>query len=330
MAQGTYSQLSFQERDWLAVLRAQGLSIGEMARRLQRNKSTISRELRRNRAPTYCSYGAGSAERRARQRKKLAARRPRLKNKRIRTYVRAKLHLGWSPEQIAGRLPLKHPGLNISHEAIYQYIYQPNVRRQENLVPYLPRAHRRRQEKGHRHTHRDPHIPERISVRQRPDHIMSRKQVGHWENDTVTSRKSLAALNVIVERKTRFTKISKLQRRTARNTRCAITKTLSHYPAKARRTITYDNGKENVEHRETNAVLGTKSFFCEPFHSWEKGTVENTVGLVRRVFPKKTDFDHVSTEDIKALERRLNNRPRKSLHFRTPKEMFKQTVALAH
>ena len=137
-------------------------------------------------------------------------------------------------------------------------------------------------------------------------------------------------LNVIVERKTRFTKITKLKRRTARNTRCAITKILSHYPAMVRRTITYDNGKENVEHRQTNAALGTKSFFCEPFHSWEKGTVENTVGLVRRTFPKKTDFDLVTTAEVKRLERRLNNRPRKSLHFKTPEEVFKQTVALAH
>jgi len=330
MAQRTYSQLSLQERDRLAVLRARGLSIGAMSRRLQRSKSTISRELRRNRGPTYCSYGAGSAQRRAHWRKKLAARRPRLKNQRIRTYVRAKLHLGWSPEQIDGRLPTKYPGLHISHEAIYQYIYQPNVRKQENLVPYLPRAHRRRQEKGHRHTHRDPHIPERISIWQRPAHILKRAQLGHWENDTVTSRKSLAVLNVIVERKTRFTKITKLKRRTARNTRCAITKILSHYPAMVRRTITYDNGKENVEHRQTNAALGTKSFFCEPFHSWEKGTVENTVGLVRRTFPKKTDFDLVTTAEVKRLERRLNNRPRKSLHFKTPKEVFKQTVALAH
>lgn len=330
MAQRTYSQLSLRERDRLAVLRAQGLSIGEMARRLERNKSTISRELRRNRGPTYCSYGAGSAQHRACQRKKLAARRERLKNQRIRTYVRTKLRLGWSPEQIAGRLSMKHPGLHISHEAIYQYVYEPNVRRRENLVPYLPRAHRRRQVKGHRHTHRDSHIPERISIHQRPAHILTRKQLGHWESDTVTSRKSLAALHVIVERTTRLTKIAKLARCTARNSRCTITRTLSHYPAKARRTITYDNGKENVEHRQTNTVLGTRSFFCEPFHSWEKGTVENTVGLVRRVFPKKTDFDHVSSKEIKRLERRLNNRPRKSLHFRTPKEVFDLTVALAH
>jgi len=330
MARRTYSQLSLWERDRLAVLRAQGLSIGEMARRLQRNKSTISRELQRNRGPSYCSYGAGSAERRARQRKKLAARRERLKNQRIRTYVHTKLRLGWSPEQIAGRLSMRHPGMHISHEAIYQYVYEPTVRRGENLIPYLPRAHRHRQVKGHRHTHRVSHIPGRISIHQRPAHISTRKQLGHWESDTVTSRKSLAALNVIVERKTRFTKIAKIARRTARNARCAITRTLSHYPTKARRTITYDNGKENVEHGQTNDVLGTRSFFCEPFHSWEKGTVENTVGLVRRVFPKKTDFDLVSTKEVKQLERRLNNRPRKSLNFKTPNEAFKASVALAH
>lgn len=330
MAQRTYSQLSLEERDRLALLRAQGLSLSEMALRLRRHKSTVSRELQRNRAPVYDSYGAGVADRRARQRKILAARRPRLKSQRIRTYVHQKLHQGWSPELIAGRLPISHPGLSISYEAIYQYLYEPRVRRQENLVPLLARAHKRRHVKGHRHTHRESHIPERISIRERPSHVQHRKQLGHWENDSVHSRQGIAALNVLVERKTRLTKISILQRRTARHTRSAITRTLSRYPIHVRRSITYDNGSENTEHRETNSALGTRSYFCEPFHSWEKGTVENTIGLVRRVFPKKTNFNLVTQTEIKRLERQLNNRPRKVLHYRTPLEVFRSSVALAH
>lgn len=328
MAHRTYSQLSLEERDRIAALRAQGVSIGEMARRLKRNKSTISRELHRNRAAVYCSYGAGTADRRAHQRKCLAAHRPRLKDARTRIYVHRKLRQGWSPEIIAGRLPMKHPGLSISHEAIYQYIYQPEVRRRENLVPHLVRAHKRRQIKGHRHTHCDSHIPGRISIRQRPAHVDTRKQFGHWESDAVQSRQSVSSLHVLVERKTRFIKISKLARRTARHTRTAITRTLSQYPAHARRSITYDNGSENVEHREVNRTLGTNSFFCEPFHSWEKATVENSIGLVRRVFPKKTNFDLVSSRDAKRLELKLNNRPRKVLQFRTALEVFRSCVAL--
>ena len=248
----------------------------------------------------------------------------------MRQYVRSHLRLGWSPEQIAGRLPQAKPGLSVSHEAIYQYIYHPMIRRRENLVPYLTRAHWKRQLRGHRHTHRDPHIPERISVRERPAYINGRQQVGHWENDLIISRRSPAALNIIVERKTRLTKLIKVAHHTPHETRCAITKTLSHLPRHARRSITYDNGHENLHHREINAVLGTSSYFCEPYHSWEKGTVENTVGLVRRVFPKKTDFARINTKTIKRLERLLNNRPRKTLHFKTPNEAFSHAVALRH
>lgn len=330
MAHKTYCQLSLEERDRMAIFRAQGLSINEMARRLKRNKSTVSRELQRNSGTVYDSYGGGSADRRARQRRLTASRRERLRNPGIRSYVRSKLRLGWSPEQIAGRLPQVKPGRSVSHEAIYQYIYHPMIRRKENLVPYLARAHWKRQQRGHRHTHRDPHIPERISVRQRPGYIEQRQQLGHWENDLIISRRSPAALNILVERKTRFTKLVKVARHTPHDTRCAITKTLSRYPTHARRSITYDNGHENLHHREVNAVLGTASYFCEPYHSWEKGTVENTVGLVRRVFPKKTDFARINTKAIKRLEQRLNNRPRKSLYFKTPKEVFSKAVALQH
>lgn len=328
MAQKTYCQLSLEERDRIAIFRAQGLSINEMSRRLRRNQSTVSRELHRNSGTVYNSYGGGSADRRARQRRQTASHRERLRNLRIRSYVRSKLHLGWSPEQISGRLPQDLPGLSISHEAIYQYVYHPMIRRRENLVPYLARAHWKRQLKGHRHTHRDPHIPERLSIRQRPRHIERRKQLGHWENDLIISRRSPVALNILVERKSRLTKLSKVAHHTPRATRCAITKTLCRYPKHARRSITYDNGHENLEHREVNVVLETASYFCEPYHSWEKGTVENTVGLVRRVFPKKTDFARIRTKQIKRLEHQLNNRPRKSLSFKTPKEVFSNAVAL--
>jgi len=330
MAQKTYSQLSIAERDHICNLRIQGLTLSEIAKRLKRNKSTISRELKRNRAPIYDAYGAGSAQRRAEQRKHQAGHRPRLKNAMIRSYVKRKLRTGWSPEQIAGRLPQQLPGLRISHEAIYQYIYSPETRQVENLVPFLARSHKRRQLKGHRHTHRDSHIPERISILRRPEVVQQRCQLGHWESDTVIARHSKAALHVVVERKTRLTKITKLDGCTAQATRSALNRRLSHYPQAARRTITYDNGKENVQHTRVNQVLGTRSFFCEPFHSWEKGTVENTIGLIRRTFPKKTKFDTVSTTNVKKLERQLNNRPRKSLLFKTPNEVFMTSVALTH
>ncbi len=325
-----YHQLSLEERDHIATYRAQRLPLSEIARRLHRNKSSISRELRRNKAPIYDAYGACRAQREAQKRKRDAARRPRLKNARIRAYVKRHLRVGWSPEQIAGRLHQQHPKLSICVESIYRYIYDYRTRCQENFVPYLVRAHKRRQVRGHRHTHRDLHIPERISIIHRPGHVNARRHIGHWESDTVIARHSHAALSVTVERKTRFTKILRLQRRTARDLRVGLTRSLSQYPRHIRRTITYDNGPENVEHMIVNKVLGTRSYFCEPFHSWQKATVENTIGIIRRTFPKKTNFDKVTSAQIKRLERRLNNRPRKVLHYRTPKEAFTSCVALPH
>ena len=324
-----YHQLSLDERDHIARYRAEGLSLCEIARRLKRNKGTISRELRRNKAPIYNVYGAGRAEAEARTRKQRAGQRPRLKNAKIRSYVTRRLRLHWTPEQIAGGLKKSHEDLSICVESIYRFIYDRKVRCQENFVPCLVRAHKRRYLRGHRHTHRDLHIPERISILVRPKVVEARRQLGHWESDTMIARNSRSALNVMVERTSRFTKIQKLTHRTAKNLRTAITRSLSQYPKAVRRTITYDNGQENVEHMIVNDVLGTRSFFCEPFHSWEKGTVENTIGIIRRTFPKKTNFDRVSATEIKLLERRMNNRPRKILNYQTPRQVFIRGVALA-
>lgn len=318
-----FTHLTPEERDEIAIMRAQGKSLNDIAQKLQRTKSTISRELQRNRSSVYNVYLSHRAQQRAMERKSAAHQRPRLKNGTIRRYVTSKLKQGWSPEQIAGRLGTNYPELSISHEAIYQYLYDGRVRQNEDLVPYLPRAHKRRQQKGHRHTHRSLHIPQRISINDRPEHISTRKQFGHWETDSVISRQSTAALNVSVERKSRFTKITKMNKKSAQQTRCALTRTLSRLPAHARQTITYDNGSENVGHLCVNEVLGTQSYFCNPYRSWEKGTNENTIGLIRRVYPKKTNFDHVPRPHLKALERRLNNRPRKCLSFKTPSEVFR-------
>ena len=325
-----YTQITQGERDAIAALYAQRASLSEIARRLDRNKSTISREISRNKAPIRRVYGACRADTKAKERKRQAGRRPRLKNTIIRTYVKRHLRMGWTPEQIAGRLRIKYPQHSICVESIYRFIYDPNVRRQENFVPLLVRAHRIRHRRGQRKTHRTTHIPERKSIVERPETVDHRKQAGHWETDTVIARTSQAALLATVERTSRYTKLSRLNRRTAQQVRISLNRTLSQYGKHLRRTITYDNGQENVEHVIVNKTLGTRSYFCQPFHSWEKGTVENTIGIVRRTFPKKTNFDRVSAADVKRLERKLNNTPRKILHYLTPKEVFSKIVALPH
>jgi IS30 family transposase len=324
----TYKQLSCEERDKIAVLRAKGLPLVEIARIIGRNKSTVSRELQRNSTLVYDVYLPHRADRRAKERKCKAGIRPRLKDTMIRQYVTKKLKIGWSPEQIAGRLSKDHPSLSISHEAIYQYIYDKDTRKAVNLAIYLPRAHKKRKLFGRGHHHKALHIPRRVSINERPKHIEKRKQSGHWEADTMVSRQSKKSLAISLERSSRLLHIDKLIAKESHKLVNALTRRLSSYPQQLRRTITYDNGSENVEHERINGALGTKSYFCNPFHSWEKGSVEYSIGLVRRFLPKKTDFAKISHYRVRKIEKLLNNRPRKCLHFQTPSEVFNSCVAL--
>jgi len=165
-------------------------------------------------------------------------------------------------------------------------------------------------------------FPGRISITPRPVRIARRREAGHWEIDTAVSRRGRASLAVATERKTRYVRVKRLPGRTAQHLATALNRSLSHYPARLRASLTYDNGAENTEHRRVNTVLGTRSFFCEPFHSWEKGSVENTIGLVRRFFPKGTDFTRLPAHAIKRMERWLNRRPHSSLDRMTPEQFY--------
>lgn len=316
----TYTHLDDQERDLLAVLRSQGHSLRQIAQVLGRNPGTLSRELRRNAPPVHTGYYlAHKAQQRAAERNRRSRTRRRLKTAGIRRYVADRLQRGWSPELIAGRLQRRHPERAISHEAIYQWVYAEA----RALIPCLVRAHRTRKRRGDSRRHRQPHIPGRVSIRQRPASVLARRRVGHWETDTAVSRRSPHALQVTVERKTRYTRLAQLPRKGAHAMSVALARRLSRYPQGLRRSLTYDNGSENTEHRRTNRILGTRSYFCEPFHSWERGTVENTIGLVRRFFPKRTDFATIAKNRVQSVERWLNHRPRKCLGFQTPAEAFK-------
>ncbi len=324
----SYKHLSSEERDKIAYLRAQGKSLSDIAESIGRNRSSISRELKRNRSPVYNVYLANRAHERAVKRKHESVQRQRIRNPLIRRYIMKKLKLKWSPELISGRLALEHPNLRISHEAIYQFLYDKSTRTKQNLVPYLTRAHKRRRLRTHSHRHKTLHIPQRVSIKERPWEVQARTQPGHWEADTLISRRSKAALAVALERTSRYLHLAKLPAKTSRSFRSALTRRLSHYPQPLLRSITYDNGCENVEHEYTNKVLGTQSYFCEPFHSWEKASIENAIGLIRRFFPKKTDFDSVTKEQVKRVQTLLNTRPRKCLYYQTPNEVLGSCVAL--
>ena len=320
-----YHHLSEEERDQVAVLSSRGLSIRAMARALGRAPATLSRELRRNAAPIYAGYYLPhKAQARAEARWRAAVRRPRLHDSWVRSYVRRQLRRGWSPELIAGRLHRLRPAQAVSHEAIYQWVYADA----RDLIPCLVRHHRRRKRRGYSRRHTKAHIPSRVAITERPAAANTRRQLGHWEADTMVTRQGKAALQLAVDRKSRYAILNWLPRRTAAAMRVGLNRSLAHFPRQARHTITYDNGTENVEHLRVNAVLGTRSYFCTPYTSQERGTVENTAGLVRRFFPKRTNFDRLRRQDVKAVERWLNDRPRRVLHFQTPAEVFRSGVAL--
>ena len=204
-----------------------------------------------------------------------------------------------------------------NHESIYQWIY--NLRR--DLIKYLVRAQNQRKKRAKRSKLRHSRIPGRVLINKRPIKANKRTQGGHWEADTIiSSRAAKTSLSILVERKHRIAIIRKIEQKTAEMMSDSMIKSLMKFPDNLRRTITYDNGLENVLHEKVNIKLNTRSYFCNPYHSWEKGTVENTIGLVRQYLPKKTNFDTVDNKKLRTIEYSLNNRPRKCLGYLTPLE----------
>ena len=322
-----YKQITSDERDLISAHHANGFSISDIAKMLNRNKSTISRELTRNRSKFSKIYLSSLAHKKSKKRKKQAAMKEELKCHKIRNFVKNKLIEGWTPEIIAGSTALNLKNLKISHETIYLYIYK----KRPDLVQYLPRAHKKRFKRVPKSNKKNNRIANRISIDQRPEEINNRTEFGHWESDAVVSKQSKVALAVSIERISKLVKIKKIKQNKADLFSKAIVHRMKGLPAHARRSFTYDNGSENVLHEFINDQLNSDSYFCNPYHSWEKGSVENVNGLIRRFLPKKTDFAKITHKRIKEIEFLLNNRPRKCLGFKTPAQVFlEQSVALAN
>jgi IS30 family transposase len=323
-----YIHLTLAERDLITTMLSEKKSLCEIAKAIGRSKSTLSRELKRNASLEYKLYLSHRAYGRAVQRRKQASQRLRLKNDRIISYVTTKLKEGWSPEQIAGRIGIDHPGRSISHEAIYQYIYHPETEGRQDLIRCLRRAHRKRKNKGIGRKERKTKIPNRVPIDLRPSLVQDRLQYGHWEADSLVSRKSPVAMNSLVERKSRLLMLTRLKKKTAEATFQAIVGRLKDLPPKARRTLTLDNGTENAMHQEITSAIGIKCFFTHPYASWERGTNEHLNGLIRWYLPKGTDFRKITDEQIARIESIINNRPRKCLSFKKPIEVAFPFVAL--
>jgi len=314
----------------LFAFKEQGLSLREIGRRLGRDHSSLSDELRNN-APYGAEYIPCRAQRLSDKRGWRQRCHAPLKNPLVFLYVREHLRLCWSPDEISGRIRLDHPGYSISYEAIYRYIYSRRMRRYR-YWEYLTLGRNRRRKKLGRGSRRDASgkIPGSISIDLRPEVVNLRSRVGDWETDNIIGKLTdKTALSVTVERVTKLTLITKLLDRLSVTKRDALVRRLGIFPKRIRLTLTTDNGSENSNHKEISETLNLLMFFCHAYHSWEKGTVENTNGRIRRYIPKGISIDIFPEEYIKMVEIRLNSIPRKCLGYLTPYERMNQVLSLS-
>jgi len=330
-----FKHFSIEEREKIQKMLWQKASIRTIARAVGRDPSSVSREIKRNKPPLRELYTPRLANEQALEKRRSRGRKLRLKSGFIRRYVITGLKSGLSPEQISGRLTFEYPHESISHEAIYQYIYAAVNKEGRGLIkkwrhdlrPYLKRRHKYRRKQGLRKSQR-VWRPKGPSIDDRPKEVLKRKVIGHWETDSIVSRQSSVGLNTIVERKTGLVFITKIKNATADTTKEVVVKRLRVLPKQMRKTLTSDNGRENALYDCVQTELDILWFFAHPYHSWERGTNENTNGLIRWYFPKGTDFATIPDDMIKVVETALNNRPRKRLGWRTPLEAFNESVAV--
>ena len=322
----SFKHLTLVEREKLFAWKEKGLSIRQIALKLGRNHSSLVRELERN-----TRYGRRyipcHAHERARRVGSNQRYRAPLKGPEVFLYVREKLRQNWSPETIAGRIVKDMPGVRITPETIYRYIYSSKARK-SRLARYLIRKHTKRRIRKGRNVRRVSKIPNAISIDNRAKYVNRRRQIGHWETDLMEGpRRTGFVLSVTTERSTRYTVISKLSsKKTFPKTR-SLVKRLRKLPASVRRSVTVDNGSENTDHGYLTRKLNIPVFFCHPYHSWEKGTVENTIGRIRRYIPKGVDIGKISNQKIEELEYIINNTPRKCLGYLTPYEKMCEEIS---
>lgn len=316
----SYQHFTQEERILLSALKRRGLTQPEIARELNKNQSSISRELTRNRQPDGSSYHAGWAKAKTIKRREAANQKLRRidNDPWLKRYIVRKLKHYWSPEQTAGRVRKDH-GVIVCHETIYQFIYH----KRSDLKKYLrcqKGKYRRRYGTKIREKQREEAKKTRID--KRPDIINQRARIGDWEGDTMVGQKDTGVLATHVERSSGYCLIDWLPRATAELFKDQTVTRFKRVVKNKRYSITYDNGSENEQHERIKKELGVRIYFAYPYHSWERGTNENTNGLIRQFFPKKSSFDHITEPDTRRVERLLNTRPRKRLGYLTPQEVF--------
>ena len=328
--------MSGREREEISRMLAAGTIQAVIAQRLRRSPGTVSREI--NRGGGKDGYRAFRADRRAGV---AAASRRRGKSRlaqeeKLRTFVHEGLHKRWSPREIVKRLRMEYPhemDMRISHEAIYRYIYVlPRGSLRKELISALRHEHKYRRKKGGRKGKPEEtrgKIADMLSIEERPKEIEDRIIPGHWEGDLIMGKYKRTALGTLVERTTRYTLLVPLgTEKDAGSVRKAYAKALGTIPKELAKTLTYDQGKEMSQHKRFTIDTGIKVYFAHPGSPWERGTNENTNGLIRQYFPKGTEFDKVPLREIRRVQRQLNDRPRAVLDYYKPDEVFNKLVAL--
>ncbi len=320
--------LSLEEREEIALGLRAGESLSSIARRLGRAPSTITREVKHNGGPD--SYRIWRAHVRAREQ----ARRPKrckLTDPVLCATVTTWLEMLWSPQEIAERLKLEYPGeptMNVSHETIYQSLFvqgRGELRRELARCLRSGRAHRRPQGR----VNRQGRIPEMVMISERPADVEDRAVPGHWEGDLILGAGGRSAVGTLVERSTRFVLLLHLAKdHSATTVEAAMRKAIASLPAELMRSVTWDQGSEMANHRKITVATNVPIYFCDPHSPWQRGSNENTNGLLRQYLPKGTDLSAHSEDDLTAIQRSLNGRPRKTLGYRMPTEKLAELVAL--
>ena len=325
-----HRKLSFKERVIIETLLGENKLQADIAKRLSRARSTISRELNKwgkNYREYYSAdiafWAAKDEYLNKRNLDKIST------HKRLKFYVYKGLLNRWTPEQISGSIKIKYPNdpiMSISHEAIYRHIYlTPQGALNKKLIKLLVRKkNRRRPIKKKRGG--GSKIRNQVSIDLRPKHIELREEVGHWEGDLIIGAGQKSAIGTIVERKSRYTLIIKLKARNAKEIAKMFSKKLNQLNPIFKKTMTYDNGMEMARHETITKKTGVKIYFAHPYSSWERGTNENTNGLIRRYFPKGTDFNKISEKKLLNVQDKLNNRPRKIIAYKTPKQVLENEL----
>ncbi|MDP3794810.1 MAG: IS30 family transposase [bacterium] len=315
-----YKHVTLNKRCQINALIATGqISKNKIAEQLGVHRSTITRELQRN--SNKHRYRYNQADERAKQRRSQASKKPKKLTAPLKSQIKDLLCLGWSPEQISGRL--KQENISISHESIYKWIWA-DKHTGGKLYKLLRRKGKKRKNRGDKYAGRG-FIKNRIDIDERPKIVKEKSRIGDFELDTVLGKRgSRPVLVTAVDRASKYTIIKLSRDKTALNVSIAIVEGLSNFPHKIE-TLTHDNGKEFSEHEAVSNILGSKAYFAKPYHSWERGLNEHTNGLIREYFPKGMNFSKIIDNDVKKVETLLNLRPRKVLKYLTPFEVIHNT-----